>query len=44
VQAGGEEAVFRREQLDELLRLGKRGVDAVAAAQRQALGAEWPLD
>jgi ribonuclease PH len=44
IQAGGEEAVFDRAQLDELLRLGKLGVDAVTAAQRRALGAEWPLD
>jgi ribonuclease PH len=44
VQAGGEEAVFRREQLDELLRLGRLGVEAVTRAQRAALGAEWPLD
>jgi ribonuclease PH len=43
VQAGGEEAVFRREQLDELLRLGKLGVDAVTQGQRQEMGAEWPF-
>jgi ribonuclease PH len=44
VQAGGEEATFRREQLDQLLDLGKRGIDAVTRAQRAALGANWPLD
>jgi ribonuclease PH len=44
VQAGGEEATFRREQLDQLLDLGKRGIDAVTRAQRTALGANWPLD
>jgi ribonuclease PH len=44
VQAGGEEATFRRQQLDQLLDLGKRGIDAVTEAQRAALGANWPLD
>jgi ribonuclease PH len=43
VQAGGEEATFGRDQLDRLLDLGKRGIDAVTALQRQALGAAWPL-
>ena len=44
VQAGGEEATFRREQLDQLLDLGKRGIDAITRAQRAALGSNWPLD
>jgi ribonuclease PH len=44
VQAGGEEATFRRDQLDRLLALGKAGVDAVTLLQRQALGPKWPLD
>ena len=44
VQAGGEEATFRRDQLDRLLTLGKLGVDAVTVLQRQALGPKWPLD
>lgn len=44
VQAGGEEATFRRDQLEELLDLGKRGIDAITRAQRAALGANWPLD
>ena len=44
VQAGGEEATFRRDQLDGLLKLGKLGIDAVTAAQRRALGTNWPLD
>jgi ribonuclease PH len=43
VQAGGEEATFRREQLDRMLEVGARGVAAVTARQREALGAEWPL-
>src|SRR5262249_57770389 len=37
VQAGGEEATFSREQLDRLIDLGKRGIDAVTRAQRAAL-------
>jgi ribonuclease PH len=44
VQAGGEEAIFSRKQLDHLLDLGKRGIDAITRAQRAALGSNWPLD
>lgn len=44
VQAGGEEATFSRKQLEQLLDLGKRGIDAITRAQRTALGANWPLD
>ncbi len=44
VQGTGEEATFSRGQLDRLLKLGKVGIDAITAAQRQALGANWPLD
>jgi ribonuclease PH len=43
VQAGGEEATFSREQLDDLLRVGAQGVAAITQAQRQALGERWPL-
>jgi ribonuclease PH len=43
VQAGGEEATFSRSQLDRLLQLGKLGIDAILARQRQALGAHWPF-
>jgi ribonuclease PH len=43
VQAGGEEATFRRDQLDRMLEVGGLGVAAITAAQRAALGAEWPL-
>jgi ribonuclease PH len=42
VQAGGEEATFRRDQLDRLLELGRRGIEAITRAQRDALGADWP--
>lgn len=44
VQAGGEEATFTQEQLDRLLKLGKQGIDAIVAVQRETLGANWPLD
>jgi ribonuclease PH len=44
VQAGGEEATFSFEQLSSLLNLGKRGIEAITAAQKSALGAEWSLD
>ena len=44
VQGTGEEATFSRSQLDRLLKLGKRGIDAIVKAQRQALGPNWPLD
>jgi ribonuclease PH len=44
VQAGGEEATFSRDQLDGLLNLGKLGIDHITGAQRDALGANWPLD
>ena len=43
VQGSGEEATFNRGQLDRLLNLGKVGVDAISAAQREALGPTWPL-
>ncbi len=44
VQAGGEEATFTQEQLDRLLKLGKRGIEQIQAKQKQTLGANWPLD
>jgi ribonuclease PH len=44
VQAGGEEATFSQAQLGRLLELGKRGIAAVTARQKQALGKNWPLD
>jgi ribonuclease PH len=43
VQAGGEEATFSHEQLDELLRLGAQGIAEITGAQKQALGERWPL-
>jgi ribonuclease PH len=44
VQAGGEEATFSQAQLDRMLKLGKLGIDHVTAAQRRALGGNWPLE
>ncbi len=43
VQGTGEEATFSRSQLDRLLKLGKVGVDKITAAQKRALGSQWPL-
>jgi len=44
VQGTGEGATFDQQQLDHLLDLGRRGIAAIAAAQRAALGPQWPLD
>jgi ribonuclease PH len=44
VQGSGEEATFTRSQLDRLLKLGKVGIDSITQRQREALGANWPLD
>lgn len=44
VQGTGEEATFSRTQLDRMLKLGKVGIDGITQRQRQALGANWPLD
>ncbi len=44
VQAGGEEATFQRAQLEQLLNLGKKGIDAITRQQRLALGSNWCLD
>jgi ribonuclease PH len=44
VQAGGEEATFSHAQLQRLLELGKKGIGAICARQRHALGKNWPLD
>jgi ribonuclease PH len=42
VQASGEEATFTRAQLDQLLELGRQGIEAITAAQKEALGPAWP--
>ena len=44
VQGSGEEATFSQAQLDRMLKLGKLGIDAITAGQRQALADDWPLD
>ncbi|HEY8505915.1 MAG TPA: ribonuclease PH [Gemmataceae bacterium] len=44
VQGAGEGTTFDRAQLDELLSLGERGAREVTRRQREALGADWPLD
>jgi ribonuclease PH len=44
IQAGGEEATFRRKQMDEMLDLGKHGIDAITRVQRTSLGSNWPMD
>ncbi len=43
VQAGGEEATFRREQLDALIEAGAKGIAAIREAQKAALGERWVL-
>jgi ribonuclease PH len=43
VQGTGEEATFSRSQLDRLLKLGKHGIDKITAAQKKALGSNWPF-
>jgi len=43
VQGTGEEATFSRAQLDQLLKLGEIGIQAITRAQRQSLGRTWPL-
>jgi len=44
VQGSGEEATFNRVQLDQMLKLGKQGIEVITASQRRCLGANWPLD
>lgn len=42
VQGTGEGGTFSRSQLTELLDLAEIGIDRLSAAQRQALGPDWP--
>lgn len=44
VQGTGEEGAFSRSQLDSLVKLGAKGIQEITAAQRKALGANWPLE
>ena len=43
VQGTGEEATFTRQQLDRLLEFGAAGIATITAAQKAALGQEWPF-
>ncbi len=44
VQGTGEEATFSRKQLDQMLDLGKQGIEAITAKQKSVLGKNWSLD
>ena len=43
IQGTGEETTFSRRQLNELLRLGRLGIEHLSALQREALGSSWPI-
>ncbi len=43
VQGTGEGATFTRRQLDDLIRLGKVGIERLTALQHRALGPIWPF-
>ena len=43
VQGTGEEATFTEEELSAMLQLARGGIRQVIAAQREALGACWPM-
>ncbi len=43
VQGTGEGATFNRKQLDDMLRLGRLGIERLTALQKKALGATWPF-
>jgi ribonuclease PH len=43
VQGTGEEATFTENDLSAMLQLARRGIGALIAAQREALGAFWPF-
>ena len=42
VQATAEGRTFSQEQLDELLKLSKAGIEQLKIVQKDALGAAWP--
>ncbi len=44
VQGTGEEATFTRKQLEQMLDLGKQGIEKITASQRRSLGKNWALD
>ncbi|MER3415273.1 MAG: ribonuclease PH [Gemmataceae bacterium] len=43
IQAGGEEATFTRAHLERMLRVGRAGIVAITAKQKEALGTSWPF-
>lgn len=43
IQGTGEEATFSDEDLDALLKLARRGIKELTAAQQNALGKQWPF-
>ncbi len=43
IQGTGEEATFDDQQLDELLKLARRGIAQLTEIQREALGRNWPF-
>jgi ribonuclease PH len=42
VQGTGEGATFTRKQLDDMLRLGRLGIEQLTQLQKQSLGSHWP--
>jgi ribonuclease PH len=42
VQGTGEGSTFTHRQLDEMIRLGKLGIERLTASQRRSLGSSWP--
>lgn len=43
IQGTGEEATFGDDDLDALLKLARRGIKDLTAAQKNALGKQWPF-
>jgi ribonuclease PH len=43
VQGTGEEATFTEDELTAMLKLARRGIGELVAAQRKALGKSWPF-
>jgi ribonuclease PH len=43
IQGTGEEATFSDDDLDALLKLARRGIKDLTAAQKNALGKQWPF-
>lgn len=43
VQGTGENASFSADELQQMLALGRRGIEQLTAVQRTALGADWPF-